>query len=86
MTFPGNRASYYQMRDHAWTRVVDNQVNAFRHLADLAAQGQAMLPPERADRVDDLAEMTDFFLAEWPALLERLHTRVDDGARAAARS
>lgn len=84
VTFPGDRASYYQLRDHVWVNTIENEMSGLRELAALAEAGRSLLPSERADRVEELAHVTDFFLAEWPDLVERLRTQMSN--RVAARS
>ncbi len=73
VTFPSDRASYYQLHEHVWIQRVGNGVAAFEELARLARQGRDLLPDARADRVDELGAVMAFFLAEWPALMDRLH-------------
>ncbi len=81
VTFPGDRASYFRLHDHAWMRVLESRQEGIRGLHGLALAGTQVLPATRPDRVEELREMTEFMLEEWPKLMERLPARV--GARGA---
>lgn len=76
VTFPSDRASYYRLRDHVWVNLIERKMDGLRELADLAAQGRKLLPDQRTDRVEELADVTDFFLLEWPDLVDRLREQM----------
>lgn len=78
VTFPSDRASYYRLRDHVWVNLIEQKMDGLRELADLAAQGRKLLPDQRTDRVEELADVIDFFLMEWPDLVDRLREQLRD--------
>lgn len=73
ITFPGNRAAYYQLRPHAWLEQVWAERKArLDEMVDLAGAADEVLPSIRPERVTDLGRIAEFFAAEWPDLMERL--------------
>ncbi len=82
ITFPGDRSSYFQLREHAWVRLIEGQMDVLYELVALVDAGRTLLPAQRVDRVEELAAVTDFFLAAWPELVDRLRQHLDDRDRA----
>lgn len=80
VTFAGDRASYYHLKDHAWIQAMDAQATLFQTLGELAADGLALVDGGPHERLDDLADVTNFFVEEWPALTARLHERLSQSA------
>jgi len=72
VTFPGDRASYFQMRPHAWVEVMIEKQAGTESLLALAEAAQGVLPVDRPDRVTELARIAEFMNEEWPALMSRL--------------
>ncbi|MGD2060048.1 MAG: hypothetical protein PVF87_04220 [Acidimicrobiia bacterium] len=72
ITFRGDRATYYQLRPNVWVEIMGGEEARIREMRELAAAAAAVRPVERPDRVDDLARVADFFLEQWPALMQRL--------------
>jgi hypothetical protein len=81
VTFPGDRVSYFRLHDHVWLRVMEVRLEGIRGLHALAQAGAEVRPTMRPDRVDELLDMTEFMLEEWPKLMERLPAHV--GSRGA---
>lgn len=77
VTFPGDRVSYFQMPDQAWTKVMDKEAEQLEAMRALAAQGEKLAPASRPDRVRDLGIVADFFHERWPALMEELSERLE---------
>ncbi len=78
ITFPGDRASYYQLRPHIWLELMRAEQDWIRRTRALADSAHAVVPETRPDRVTELAEVSDFFLAEWPGLMARLEAHVKE--------
>ncbi len=84
VTFPGDRSSYYQLRDHAWLRMIEGQMGVFNQLTELATAGRDLVPAGHSRRVDELSDVMSFFAVEWPVLMTRLRDQLDGAADAAA--
>lgn len=76
VTFPGDRASYYQLRPHAWMRLMEGELGRTQALHQLALMGTRVAPAERRDRVEELLQITSFSLDEWPGIMARLEERI----------
>lgn len=72
VTFPGDRASYFQLHDHAWIQVMHARMDGIRGLHELALAATPLTPVTRPDRVDELRFITEFMLKEWPELMGRM--------------
>jgi DNA-binding transcriptional regulator GbsR (MarR family) len=77
ITFPADRASYYQLRPHVWVELMRSEQDRLQELLQLARAAGDVLPSDRPDRVTDLARVSDFFLAEWPDLMDRLSEHLE---------
>ena len=80
VTFPGDRATYFQLLPHAWIELMENEQQRIVGLAAMARDALDVAPAERPDRVTDLVRITEFFVAEWPALMERLAQHLEKEA------
>lgn len=76
VTFPGDRASYYQLRPHVWIELMRSEEARLAELGDLAEAATDVMPSVRPDRVGDLARVSEFFIDEWPGLMARLEERL----------
>lgn len=72
VTFPRDRATYYQLRPQAWQQVMWSDQQRIAEMLAIAAAGEQVLPEDRPERVLELRRMSEFLLAEWPDLMERL--------------
>ena len=72
-TFPGKRAAYYRLRDHAWVQAMDARMAGIKELQQLAHMARSVSGETRPDRIEDLVTVTDFFLERWPQLMDDLH-------------
>jgi DNA-binding MarR family transcriptional regulator len=72
VTFGGDRASYYQLRPHAWVEVMLEKQSGTEELLALAHAAESVLPTDRPERVTELARVAEFWNEEWPALIARL--------------
>ncbi|MBT8208698.1 MAG: hypothetical protein KJO18_10515 [Acidimicrobiia bacterium] len=79
VTFPGDRARYYQLQPDAWMRAMHNEQERLIAMRKVAEAGQAVLPNSRPERVLGLAETTSLLIDEWPALMERIAERAKQG-------
>ncbi len=76
ITFPGDRVSYFQIREGAWIDVLGAKLGGVDRFHDIALAGKSLVGDDRADRIDDLLAVTDFFRTEFPLLIERLRARM----------
>ncbi|MGB7860813.1 MAG: hypothetical protein WBM90_09980 [Acidimicrobiia bacterium] len=72
VTFPTDRATYYQFRSNAWLQMMWSEHQRIGEMLAIANAGEQVLPDDRPDRVLELRRMSEFLLAEWPDLMERL--------------
>lgn len=72
LTFPGDRATYYQLRPNVWVELMKGESERLRQMKKLAEAGREVVPHERPDRVEDLDRVASFFLDEWPDTMKRL--------------
>lgn len=79
ITFAGDRARYYQLRPHAWSRLVEEELNRIVEMRKLAEAATNVLPVTRPDRVSEMETVAGFLIDEWPALLDRLGRRLSEG-------
>lgn len=78
VTFPGDRASYFRLHEHAWIEVMHGRIEGIRGLHQVALAAEPLTPTRRADRVDDLRFITEFMLEEWPQLMNRMQSQLDE--------
>lgn len=78
VTFPGNRASYFRLHEHAWIQVMDARLEGIRGLHQVALAAEPLTPERRADRVDDLRFITEFMLEEWPGVIDRMQSQLEE--------
>ncbi|MDH3499290.1 MAG: MarR family transcriptional regulator [Acidimicrobiia bacterium] len=71
-TFPGDRATYYQLRPNAWVERMWGEQARLEAMVDLARAGDEVMPADRPDRVTEFGRIAEFLLAEWPRLMQRL--------------
>ncbi len=76
VTFPGDRVTYFQMKVGAWPDVLGAKVGGIEVLHDIALAGRSLVGDDRADRVDDLLAVTEFFGKEYPLLIERMKAQL----------
>jgi DNA-binding transcriptional regulator GbsR (MarR family) len=72
ITFPGDRASYYQLKPNVWFDLMMTERARLQEMRDLASAAFDLVPGERPDRVTDLDRVAEFFMNEWPGLMKRL--------------
>lgn len=79
ITFPGDRASYYQLKPNVWVDLMMTEEARIDQMRRLATAAREVMPGERTERVTDLERVTEFLLDEWPALMSRLseHLRME---------
>ncbi len=76
VTFPGNRASYYQLPEGVWSKTMAAEFERLVQMRALAESAAEVIPSVRPDRVSDLAVVAQFFTEEWPLLIDRLSDRL----------
>jgi len=76
LTFPGDRASYYQLPESVWSKSMNTEFERLADMRALAASAVEVLPTERPERVSELALVAEFFAEEWQGLTERLAERL----------
>lgn len=72
VTFPGDRQAYYRLPPHVWVDLMWAEQDRLQGLMDVAEKAGRAMPDERPDRVTDLTRIAQFFIEEWPGLMERL--------------
>lgn len=72
VTFPGDRAAYYQLKPHAWEQVLWSEHQRIKDMHDLALAAQEVIPEQRPDRITGLQRIGEFLIEEWPRLMDRL--------------
>lgn len=72
VTFAGDRATYYQLPPHVWSRLMSSERRRIEEMKQLAHAARVVAPEHRADRVDELGRVADYFLKRWPDLMEGL--------------
>lgn len=72
VTFPGDRSTYYEIGRDAWPGLLEQEGERIRAMVDLATAATRVMPEERPDRVEGMKRVGDFFMAEWPELMERM--------------
>lgn len=78
VTFPGDRASYFRLHEHAWIQVMQARLEGIRGLHQLALAAESLTPELRADRVKDLRFITEFMLEEWPGVMDRMQSQLEE--------
>lgn len=73
LTFSGDRASYYRLLQHVWTRTMNSELARVTEMRKMAESGRDILPTLRPDRVTELGKIAGFFEQEWPQLMVRLN-------------
>ncbi len=72
VTFPGDRMTYYQLRDHVWPQMMWSEQQRIEEMKDIADAARSLMPDERPDRVEELGQVAEFFLERWPELMDGL--------------
>lgn len=72
VTFPGDRQTYYRLRPHVWTEIMQSELPRIEMMKEMARRAAPAIPAESPDRVTDLELVAQFFIDEWPGLMERL--------------
>lgn len=77
VTFPGDRATYYQLRPHVWAEMMWSEQQRIEEMKALADAALEVKPEARPDRVEELGLVSEFFLEHWPGLMEGLTERLE---------
>lgn len=72
LTFPGDRATYYQLKPHVWLDLMWSEQQRIEEMKDLAETASSLTPDTRPDRVEGLGQVAEFFLERWPGLMADL--------------
>lgn len=72
VTFPGDRATYYQLKPHVWIEIMWSEQQRIEEMKTLSEAALEVAPEERPDRVAELDLVTDFMLDRWPGLMQDL--------------
>jgi DNA-binding transcriptional regulator GbsR (MarR family) len=79
VTFPGDRARYYQLRERVWLRVMEEELNRIVELRKVAEAASNVMPASRQERVTELQTVAESLIDEWPGLMERMTLRLNEG-------
>ena len=77
----GDRRSYYRVRPHAWSRMLDESQARTARLRELAEEGLAALAgtgEEHRRRLTEMRELFAFVEREFPALVRRYHEQTGE--------
>lgn len=72
VTFPGDRASYYQLKPEVWIGIMMSEPEHIRRMLELSEAASGLIPETRSDRVTDMGFIARFLLDRWPALMDEL--------------
>ena len=72
VTFLGDRSNYYQLRPNVWEQMMWSEQERMDGMRSLTVDVDDVMPSDRPERVTELARTTEFMLAEWPTLMDRL--------------
>lgn len=72
ITFPGDRATYFQLKPDVWIGVMMSEPQHIRRMLELSEAASALTPETRPDRVTDMGFISRFLLERWPALMDEL--------------
>jgi len=72
ITFPGDRATYYQLRPNVWVEVMRTEMDHLERMRAMSIAGRDVIPDERPERVTDLGLIAQFFLDKWPSFMNEL--------------
>lgn len=76
-TFPGDRATYYQLKPNVWTDIMWAEQQRIEEMKTIADAALGVVPDERPDRVVDLGRVTEFFIERWPELMDDLREHLE---------
>lgn len=76
LTFPGDRASHYQLPEAVWSKSMNAEFERLAQMRALAASAADVLPAARPERVSELGLVAEFFTEEWQGLIDRLAERL----------
>lgn len=77
ITFPGDRASYYQLKPDVWIGVMMSEPEHIKRMMELSEAASDLIPEERPDRVTDMGFIARFLLDRWPALMDELAVELE---------
>lgn len=72
LTFPGDRATYYQLRPDVWIGVMMSEPEHIKRMLELSEAAADVIPDDRPDRVTDMGFIARFLLERWPSLMDDL--------------
>jgi len=72
ITFPGDRATYYQLKPDVWIGVMMSEPQHIRRMLELSEAAAPLTPETRPDRVTDMGFISTFLLERWPTLMDEL--------------
>ncbi len=84
-TLPGERSTYYRVRDRWWTEVIGRQVEGMEVFIRTAEKGLEMLAGEKREvrrRLVELKDAYSFFVRELPKMIERYEQELAKKGRA----
>jgi DNA-binding transcriptional regulator GbsR (MarR family) len=72
VTFAGDRATYFQLKDHVWSAMMWSEQARIEEMRGLTEDVAEVLPAQRPDRVTDLGQVIEFVAREWPEFMRRM--------------
>lgn len=73
-SLPGDRATYFRLKDHVWAKSLEADLFKVRMMRELATRGlqlKAEASDDERQRLHDMHDVMAFYEAEMPLLLER---------------
>jgi hypothetical protein len=72
LTFPGDRATYYQLKPDVWAGVMSSEMDHLERMRRISEVGARVVPQDRPERVTDVGLIAQFFLDRWPEFMDEM--------------
>ena len=72
LTFPGDRATYYQLKPDVWVGVMSSEMDHLERMRRISEVGARVVPQDRPERVTDVGLIAQFFLDRWPEFMDEM--------------
>lgn len=76
-TFPGDRATYYQLKPDVWMTVMESEMDHLDRMRKISEVGVSVVPSQRPERVTDVGIIARFFLDRWPSFMDELRAHIE---------
>lgn len=76
LTFPGDRARYYQMKPDVWIEVMASEMEHLERMEAILAAGARVVPAERPERLTDIGVVAGYLMEIWPGVMDDLKAQL----------